>query len=319
VTTLDTRPNGAALATEVAVRPLPGEEPLTEEPDAPGPDGAPSSSERGGPRWWRLRTRWREGTARRAAAPVVHPDEALRMLRLVRRSRGWAVVLTVLIAIVSFALSFMSIQELAAQSAWPGWKSWLWPLILDGLIILATVAIVALAPYRDQFWNRAFVWLVLGTAALVSIACNSLHAWLVTEHLSGWMRWGSAGLACAPPVALLATTHILAILWRFNPTPPPDAVSQAQERAGEMAEEIAEQRVGKWVAAAVKIHEMGLCTKHPTGTLATVLGYLYEQRPVMSLRAIGGQPEVGLHHSEVSMIRDGAKAALGVAAPGHDR
>jgi Protein of unknown function (DUF2637) len=238
------------------------------------------------------------------------------MLHLVRRSRGWAVKLTVFIALVSFVLSFTSIQELAAQSAWVGWKSWLWPLILDGLIILATLAIVALAPYRDQFWKRVFLWLVLGTAALVSIGCNGLHAWLATEHLPVWMRWGSAGLACVPPVALLATTHILAILWRFSPTPPPDAVSQAQQQAGEVAEQIAQQRTDKWVAAAVKMHEMGLCTKHSTGKLAAVLGYLYEHRPIMSLRAIGGQPDVGLHHSDVSSIREGAKAALGVAAPG---
>ena len=131
------------------------------------------------------------------------------------------------------------------------------------------------------------------------------------------MGLGWAGVRTAGRVA--GDDAYLGDLVAFNPTPPPDAVSQAQERAGEMAEEIAEQRVGSTVAAAVEVHEMGLCIKHPTGTLATVLGYLYEQRPVMSLRAIGGRPEVGLHHSDVSMIRDAAKAALGVAAPGHDR
>jgi hypothetical protein len=34
------------------------------------------------------------------------------------------------------------------------WPSWLWPLIIDGTIILATLGIVALAPYRDQLRNR---------------------------------------------------------------------------------------------------------------------------------------------------------------------
>ena len=58
------------------------------------------------------------------------------------------------------------------------WPSWLWPLIIDGTIILATLGIVALAPYRDQLRNRGFFWVVLGIAALVSVGGNSLHACL---------------------------------------------------------------------------------------------------------------------------------------------
>jgi hypothetical protein len=45
-----------------------------------------------------------------------------------------------------------------AASRWP---LWLWPLIIDGAIILATLGIVALAPYRDQLRNRgssAWFW-----------------------------------------------------------------------------------------------------------------------------------------------------------------
>ena len=34
------------------------------------------------------------------------------------------------------------------------WPSRLWPLIIDGTIIPATLGIVALAPYRDQLRNR---------------------------------------------------------------------------------------------------------------------------------------------------------------------
>jgi hypothetical protein len=52
------------------------------------------------------------------------------------------------------------------------WPSWLWPLIIDGTIILATLGIVALAPYRDQLRNRGFFWVVLGIAALVSVAAT---------------------------------------------------------------------------------------------------------------------------------------------------
>jgi len=143
--------------------------------------------------------------SRRRGWPAIKPrlsreadqaDDELRTLHLVRRSRRAAGWLTVGIATVSFVLSFTSLRELAAMSAWPGWPSWPWPLIIDGTIILATLGIVSLAPYRDQFWNRVFLWGVLSAAALVSVGGNGLHAWLSTGHLVLWMRWGSAGLAC---------------------------------------------------------------------------------------------------------------------------
>ncbi len=47
-------------------------------------------------------------------------DDELRTLRLVRRSRTAAVWLTVGIGTVSFVLSFTSLRNLAAMSAWSG-------------------------------------------------------------------------------------------------------------------------------------------------------------------------------------------------------
>lgn len=244
--------------------------------------------------------------------PEEEHDDAARTLQLVRRSRRYAVWLTAAIASVSFVLSFASLRDLAAMSAWPGWPSWLWPLIIDGTIVLATLGIVALAPYREQRWNRVYFWLVLMAAAAVSVGGNALHAWLATADLVLWMRYGSAALACVPPIALLASTHSLAILWRFNPTPPPDATSQMRDRALALAVE----RMDKWEAAAAKIQEEGHCRNVATSKIAHTLRYLYDCRPAMSLRAIGDQPEVDLHHDTVGKIRGAATAVLGVAAGG---
>lgn len=239
-----------------------------------------------------------------------HVDEQLRALHLVRMSRGAAVWLTIALAGVSFVLSFTSLRTLAAMSAWPGWSSWLWPLIIDGTIIVATLGIVALAPYRRQFGNRVFLWVVLGAAASVSVGGNALHAWLSVGQLVSWMRWGSAGLACVPPVALLATTHILAMLWRFEPVALPDARSLLCERALEVAVE----RMDRWDAAAAKLHEQGYCPSVASDKIAHALRYLYECRPALSLRAIGAKPEVGLRHDTVGKIRDAAAVVLGVTS-----
>ena len=294
---VDTCCNGAAVGAQVGVQPQPREElPAT---DVPGRDRQASSRRRG-----------LLGMTGRRAGGAEHADDELRTLQLVKGSRTAAVWLTAGIATVSFVLSFTSLRNLAAMSAWPGWPSWLWPLIIDGTIVLATLGIVSLAPYRHQFQNRAFLWVVLCAAALVSVGGNGVHAWLSTGQLLAWMRWGSAGLACVPPVALLATTHILAILWRFNPLPPPDARSQLRDRAVELAA----QRMDRWEAAAAKLHEEGYCPSVPTDKIAHALRYLYECRPALSLRAIGSKPEVGLHHDTVGKIRDAAASVLGVAA-----
>ena len=311
MTALDTGPNGGLLTDGTATAATP----LKETPAEPAPQAPCSDS--GGPR-----RRWRAGWGQRAQARrpgagelTKQPedrDDAIRMLALVRRARRCAVWLTVGIASVSFVLSFASLRELAAMSAWPGWPSWLWPLIIDGTIILATLGIVALAPYRDQRGNRRYFWLVLAVAALVSVGGNSLHAWLTTQDVVRWMRCGSAGLACLPPIALLASTHSLAILWRFNPAPPADA--SARMRASALV--IAADSVDRWTAAAARIQEQGYCANQPTVKIAAVLRYLYDHRPRMSLRQIGGQPEVDLHHDTVGKIRDAAQAVLGLAAAG---
>ena len=299
MTTLDTSRNGAAVAAQTGVEP----QPMDDLAPAAGPSGHMQANSR--------RRGW-PAIKPRLSREADQTDDELRTLYLVRRSRRAAGGLTIGIATVSFVLSFTSLRELAAMAAWPGWPSWLWPLIIDGTIVLATLGIVSLAPYRDQFWNRVFLWGVLSSAALVSVGGNALHAWLSTGHLVLWMRWGSAGLACVPPGALLATTHIAAILWRFNPTPPPDATSQLCDRALELAVD----RMDKWRAAAAQMHEDGYCRNVSTTKIAHALRYLYECRPPMSLRAIGAQPEIELHHDNVGKIRDAAPIVLGVPVPG---
>ena len=61
----------------------------------------------------------------------------------VRVTRAAAMLITMVIAVASFVLSFSSLWNLAARSAWPTRLAWLWPVIVDGTIVLATMAIVA--------------------------------------------------------------------------------------------------------------------------------------------------------------------------------
>jgi hypothetical protein len=243
-----------------------------------------------------------------AQSPFVRPvsDASSRNVSeqaAVRVTRAAAVVITVVIAVASFVLSFSSLWNLAARSAWPARLAWLWPVIVDGTIVLATMAIVALASYGHHRGNRRFFWAVLCAAAVVSVSGNAVHA--LMPGGAPLVPWLSALIACVPPIALLATTHTLAILWRLRPDKPADPATQLQESA--MA--VAVSRVQKWDAVAAAIHERGLLTSHPTAKISEVLRCLHDHTPPMSQRAIGAQVE--LHHDTVGKIREAAVEVLG--------
>lgn len=136
--------------------------------------------------------------------------------RMGRRSlavtRVAAVLITVGIGAASFVLSFAALRDLAARAGIPGQLAWLWPMIVDGTILQATMAVVALAGHRDQERSRRYFWIVLSSSAAVSVGANALHAVIpASVPLSPWL---AAAIAVVAPVSLLATTHGLSLLIR---------------------------------------------------------------------------------------------------------
>lgn len=157
-------------------------------------------------------------TTRRNGVPTKHaapepPPPPPPVPALIRNARRAAVAITAAIAAASFVLSFAGLTSLALRSGIPERLAWLWPLTVDGTIVQATVAIIALAAYDAQRTNRRFFWGVLIASATVSVGGNILHA-----VIAGPMPPVLAALiATVAPLSLLATTHGLATLTRFNP------------------------------------------------------------------------------------------------------
>lgn len=93
-----------------------------------------------------------------------------------RPAWGWAVVTaatgTVLIGVGAFWLSFMALADLAARSGIAPGQAWIWPLLMDGLIVVSTIAVVALDGRRGAWYP----WALLICGALVSVAANALHS-----------------------------------------------------------------------------------------------------------------------------------------------
>ncbi|MGA4508292.1 DUF2637 domain-containing protein [Propionibacteriaceae bacterium G1746] len=143
------------------------------------------------------------------------------------RRRGWAVVTaasgTVLIGAGAFWLSFTALADLAVRSGIGGGQAWIWPLLVDGLIVVATVAVVALDGHRTAWYP----WALLIGGALVSVIANAAHA-LVTAEASvpGLL---AATVAAVPPLVLLASTHLTVVLIRSTrTTTTPAILTQAE-------------------------------------------------------------------------------------------
>lgn len=118
---------------------------------------------------------------------------------------------TALLAIGGFVLSFAALRDLAVRVGMPADLGWIWPLLIDGMIVEATLAVVALA----QRGSRAvwYAWFLLAVGAVVSVGSNGVHA-MVTGH-----GWAGAAAASVPPVVLLATTHLTVLLMAAPDAP----------------------------------------------------------------------------------------------------
>lgn len=103
--------------------------------------------------------------------------------------------------------------DLARRSGIGADQAWAWPLIVDGVIVVSTVAVVALAGERAAWYP----WALLVGGAAVSVTANSLHAVVAADaDVPGPL---AAAVAAVPPVVLLAITHLTVVLTRASTRP----------------------------------------------------------------------------------------------------
>ncbi|UGT63409.1 DUF2637 domain-containing protein [Nocardia asteroides] len=149
-----------------------------------------------------------------------------------RVARWVAVLVIVTIGVAAFALSIAALKELAIMARTPRELAWLWPVIVDGTIIQATISMLVLASGPERRWFLG----VLVCGALVSVIGNSVHAAMAGEHLP-W--WAAALVAAVAPVSLLVDTHGLGMLFRAsNREPITDAVAVPEPSAVAVSEPI---------------------------------------------------------------------------------
>lgn len=149
------------------------------------------------------------------------------------RGRRWAVVTsvvgTVFIAAGAFWLSFTALADLAHRAGIGAGQAWAWPLIVDGVIVVSTVAVVALAGERAAWYP----WTLLIGGAAVSVTANALHAIVAAD--ADVPAGLAAAVAAVPPVVLLASTHLTVVLIRTTTQPAAGAASVGESVALEAA------------------------------------------------------------------------------------
>ncbi|MFE7746684.1 DUF2637 domain-containing protein [Nocardia sp. NPDC057455] len=161
-------------------------------------------------------------------------DRSMRM----RLALVAAVLIIVGVGVAAFVLSYETLRDLAELAGIDRDDSWLFPVIVDGTIIQATVSVMVLSNRPDE--RRWFSW-VLGVSAVVSVAGNSLHAFTDGQQLPNWV---AAVIAAIAPIALLVDTHGGVMLFRAAqrkraeessaepvPVPEPDPVPQTDTPA----------------------------------------------------------------------------------------
>ena len=179
-------------------------------------------------------------------APVIPVRRRAGRLAVVTAVAG-----TVFIAAGAFWLSFTALADLARRSGVDAGQAWAWPLIVDGIIVVATVAVVALAGQRGAWYP----WMLLAAGAVVSVTANAIHAVVAADaDVPGVL---AACVAAVPPLVLLAITHLTVILTR--PVPPeslgPVGADVAEDAAAPGGRELAAVlRAQGWSNKAIARH-----------------------------------------------------------------
>ncbi|NMM15993.1 MAG: DUF2637 domain-containing protein [Cellulomonas sp.] len=127
---------------------------------------------------------------------------------ILRWATGAAIFGALALTAGAFKLSFDSLSALARMAGIVAHDSWIWPVIIDGLIVVATLAILALAGHGRR--ALAYPWTLLFSGAVASVAANAEHAQLT--HLPGVSGAVAMTIAAVPPIVMLASTHLAVAL-----------------------------------------------------------------------------------------------------------
>jgi hypothetical protein len=122
------------------------------------------------------------------------------------------------LAAAAFTLSYDALHQLALDSRVRPALAWLWPVMIDGTIVVALLTVLAA---KRAATRAGYPWTLAGLFSLASVAFNIAHA---PDRPVAQLVFAMA------PIALVLTTHLLMqqVSWR-RATPGPTAPQAGSE------------------------------------------------------------------------------------------
>ena len=81
--------------------------------------------------------------------------------------------LVLIIALISFILSYHALQGVASTFGLDGYLSYLWPLLIDFSLIVFSLCVVTAHLHDESTWRQ---WLLVGLSTVLTCTYNYLHA-----------------------------------------------------------------------------------------------------------------------------------------------
>jgi hypothetical protein len=215
-----------------------------------------------------------------------------------------ALLIVFVIGVASFTLSFHSLSDIGARARYPRQLTPLLPVLIDGTIVLATLAILALRRHKHLHREKLrFFWWMLIVSAVVSTGSNGLDLFLPEgQPLPPWLAAIYGGLA---PLSLLADAEGASLLASVRPS----SLRPQPRQAAAVRRRMEEKRRIYWAQIAqIMLDEnpnSKVITERPVEVLANVLYRHHEKQE--SGRKIS--EATGVHHQSLKKILAAGDAA----------
>lgn len=124
----------------------------------------------------------------------------------------------------AFTLSFSVLRDLATQGLMPAQWAWIFPAVVDGAILGATIAVVVLSKINGSDEGKKFFVRLLVAVVCISVVGNAFHAYQAAQEAARTIAQGidigftplapaaAAAIAVIPPLLVLAFSHGIGIL-----------------------------------------------------------------------------------------------------------
>jgi hypothetical protein len=217
---------------------------------------------------------------------------------------GAALLIVFVIGAASMILSFHSQTDMGVRARYPHRLAPLLPVIIDGTIVLSTLAILALRRQKHLHRDKLrYFWWTLGVSAFVSMGTNGLELFLPTgQPLPPWL---AAAYGVLPPLSLLADTHGAALLASVRPS----TLRPQSRQMAAVRRRMEQNRRLYWAQIAqIMLDEnpnSKVITERPVEVLADVLYRHHENQE--SGRKISAA--TGVHHQTLKKILAAADTA----------